>query len=70
MKITGIFIMIAGLGLTIYTAFSYFTQRKMLEVGSVELIRNQPNYLSWAPFIGLAIMVVGAYLILQARKEQ
>jgi hypothetical protein len=69
MKITGILIMIVGLGLTIFTAFSYFTREKVLEVGSVVLTRNEPHMLVWSPFIGLAIMVVGGFLILQARKK-
>ena len=70
MKITGIFIMIAGLGLTIFTAFSYFTREKVLEIGSVELTRSQPHYLNWSPFIGIAIMVIGAFIVLQTRKKQ
>jgi len=69
MKITGIFIMIAGLGLTIFTAFSYFTREKVLEIGTVELTRSQPHYLNWSPFIGIAIMVVGAFIVLQTRKK-
>ncbi|MDD4972293.1 MAG: hypothetical protein PHT07_22930 [Paludibacter sp.] len=69
MKITGIFLMIAGLGLTIFTAFSYFTREKVVEIGALEITRNQPHYLNWSPFIGIAVMVVGAFLVLQARKK-
>lgn len=69
MKIAGILIMIAGLGLTVFTAFSYFTTEKVLEVGSLELTRNQPHSLNWSPFIGIAIMVIGAFIVLQARKK-
>ena len=70
MKTTGIFIMLLGLGLTIFTAVSYFTKEKVVEIGTVEITRNQPHYLNWSPFIGLAVMVVGAFLILQAKKRQ
>jgi len=69
MKISGIFILIAGLGLTVFTAFSYFTREKVFQVGTVELTQSQPHYLSWSPFIGIAIMVIGAFLILQAKKR-
>jgi len=69
MKVTGILMMIAGLGLTIFTAFSYFTREKVLEIGSVELTRSQPHTLNWSPFIGIAIMVIGAFIVLQARKK-
>jgi NADH:ubiquinone oxidoreductase subunit 5 (subunit L)/multisubunit Na+/H+ antiporter MnhA subunit len=69
MKITGIFFLIAGLALTVFTAFSYFTREKVVEIGALEITRNQPHYLNWSPFIGIAVMVIGAFMILQARKK-
>jgi uncharacterized membrane protein YdcZ (DUF606 family) len=69
MKITGIFLVIAGLGLAIFTAVSYFTREKVVEIGALEITRNQPHYLNWSPFIGIAIMVIGAFMVLQARKK-
>ena len=69
MKIAGVLIMIAGLGLTVFTAFSYYTREKVLEVGSIELTRNQPHYMNWSPFIGIAIIVIGALIVLLARKK-
>jgi len=70
MKITGIFLLIAGLGLSIFTAFSYFTREKVVEIGALEITRNQPHSLNWSPIVGIAVMVIGAALILQARKKQ
>jgi len=69
MKIIGILIVIAGLGLTVFTAFSYFTREKVLEIGTVELTRSQPHYLNWSPFIGIAVMVIGAFIVLQVKKK-
>ena len=69
MKITGIFLVIAGLGLAIFTAFTYFTREKVVEIGALEITRNQPHYLNWSPFIGIAIMVIGVFMVLQARKK-
>ena len=70
MKILGFIIMLAGLGLTIFTTFSYFTREKVFEIGTVDIYRNQPHSLSWTPFIGLAVMVAGAFIVMQARKKQ
>jgi LPXTG-motif cell wall-anchored protein len=69
MKIIGIIIMIIGLVLAIFTAFSFFTEEKIMRVGTVELTHSQPHYISWSPFIGLAIMVIGGFLILLNRKK-
>lgn len=70
MKTIGMIIVLVGLGLTIFTAISYFTQETILKIGTVELMQSQPHSLNWSPFIGMAIMVVGAFLILRARKKQ
>jgi len=69
MKLIGVLIMLAGLGLTIFTTFSYFTREKVFEIGSVDIYRNQPHSLSWTPFIGLAVMVAGAFIVMQVRKR-
>ena len=69
MKITGIIIMILGLGLSIFSAITFFTKEKVVDLGVIEVTRNQPHNLNWSPFIGLAVMVVGGFLILQARKK-
>jgi hypothetical protein len=69
MKIIGFIIMIAGLGMSIFTAFSYFTREKVFEIGSIDVYKDQPHSLSWTPFVGLAVMVVGAFIVLQVRKR-
>jgi ABC-type uncharacterized transport system permease subunit len=69
MKIVGFIIMLAGLGLTIFTAFSYFTREKVFEIGTIDVYRDQPHSLNLNPFVGLAVMVLGAFMVLQVRKR-
>jgi len=69
MKIAGIVLMIIGLSLTIFTAFTFFTKEKVVDLGVIEVTRNAPHYINWSPFIGLAVMVIGAFLVLRARKK-
>jgi len=69
MKTIGIAIMIIGLGMTLFTAITYFTREKVAHLGVLEVTSNQPHYLNWSPFIGMAIMVVGAFLILSTKKK-
>jgi len=70
MKTIGIAIMIIGLGMTIFNAITFITRQKVVDLGVMEVTRNQPHYVNWSPFIGLSIMVIGAFLILRARKKQ
>ena len=69
MKNIGIVIMILGLILTIFTAITFFTKEKVVDLGILEVTRDQPHSLNWSPFIGIAVMVVGGFMILQARKK-
>lgn len=69
MKITGYVVMLIGLGLTIFNAITFFTREKVVDLGVVEITQNQPHNLNWSPFIGIAVMVIGAFIILWGRKK-
>ncbi|WP_291125117.1 hypothetical protein [Flavobacterium sp. UBA6031] len=69
MKQIGIVIMILGLGLTLFTAITFFTREKVVDLGIVEITRNQPHYLNWSPFVGMAVMVIGGFMIYLAKKR-
>jgi mannose/fructose/N-acetylgalactosamine-specific phosphotransferase system component IIC len=64
MKTTGIMMLIIGLVLTIYTTVRFFTKEKVADLGVVEITREKPHSLSWSPLVGIAVMGVGAGLLL------
>jgi hypothetical protein len=69
MKKAGILILILGLALTIFTAVTFFTREKVVEIGSLKITANKPHHLAWSPLIGLAVMVVGGVVILISPKK-
>ncbi|HRZ96667.1 MAG TPA: hypothetical protein P5084_03860 [Paludibacter sp.] len=69
MKITGYVVMLIGLGLTIFTTITFFTREKVVDLGVVEITKNQPHNLNWSPFVGIAVLVIGAFLIILTRKK-
>lgn len=69
MKTTGIIIIIIGLLLTIFTAFTVFTKEKVIDVGKVEIIRDKPHRLNWSPIIGIAIMGVGGVILWKSYRK-
>jgi hypothetical protein len=70
MKKSGIYILILGLALTIFTAITFFTREKVVDIGSLKITTNKPHHLSWSPFIGIAIMGIGGVVILISSKKQ
>ena len=69
MKKTGIFIVILGLALTIFTAITFFTREKVVDIGSLKITANKPHHLSWSPLIGIAVMAAGGVIILVSNKK-
>lgn len=69
MKKAGIIIILVGLGLTIFTAFTFFTRERVAKIGDVQIIRNKPHYLQWSPLIGVAVMGLGGVILLLPSKK-
>jgi len=69
MKITGIVILLVGLGLTIFTLFTVFTKEKVVDIGAIEITRDKPHHLNWSPLIGVAVMAIGGVVLWQATKK-
>jgi divalent metal cation (Fe/Co/Zn/Cd) transporter len=70
MKKAGIIIMILGLILTIFTAFTFFTREKVVDIGSLKITANKPHHLNWSPLIGVAVMVAGGVVIFVSPKNK
>jgi uncharacterized membrane protein YidH (DUF202 family) len=69
MKRAGIVIMIIGILLTVFTAFTFFTKKKVVDLGSVEINANKRHHVSWSPIVGVALICVGGVMTLVSRKE-
>ena len=69
MKKAGIFIVILGLVLTIFTAITFFTREKVVDIGSLKITANKPHHLSWSPLIGIAVMVAGGVMVIMSPKK-
>lgn len=65
MKRIGIILVAIGLLITVFTGFNFVTREKVVDVGALHISKNKNHGLSWSPFIGFAVMIVGgvAYLI-------
>lgn len=69
MKTTGLIVLIAGVILTVFTTFKYYTKEEVIEIGNVEITREKPNRVSWSPWIGVLVMIAGGVIIWQAGKK-
>ena len=68
-KRLGAIVLIAGLAMTIFTSIVYFTTKKVVDLGDVEITRQEPHYVNWSPWIGIVIMIIGVALVMMAPKN-
>lgn len=69
MKKVSIIIILIGLALTIFTAFTIFTKEKVIDIGQVEITRDKPHHLNWSPIIGIVAMGIGGVMLWQSSKK-
>jgi hypothetical protein len=70
MKKISIIMMIIGLAITIFTAFTVFTKEKVVDIGKIEITRDKPHHLNWSPLIGIAVMGIGGAVFWLSYKKQ
>ena len=69
MKTTGIIIFLIGLLLTIFTAVTFFSREKIVEIGKIEITQDKPHHINWSPLIGIAVMAVGGIIVWQSSQK-
>jgi hypothetical protein len=69
LKKVGIIILIIGIVMTLYTGFSFVTKEKVVEVGSIEVTKDNERSANWSPFVGVGLTIIGAIVIARGRKK-
>jgi hypothetical protein len=65
----GITLLIIGLVLTLFTAFTFFTREKVVDIGSLEISADKPHSIKWSPVVGIVVMAAGGILFLIPQKK-
>ncbi|MEI6060324.1 MAG: hypothetical protein WCR72_06415 [Bacteroidota bacterium] len=69
MKKIGIVIFLLGLGLTIFTTITYFSNVQVLKIGKIQIPMNESTDLRWSPLTGMAIMGIGGIVFWQTYNK-
>ena len=72
MKKVGIVILLVGLLMTIYTGFTYFTREKVVDIGKLEITKENQHSVNWQPYVGIGIMIIGGVVLVLGvnRKDE
>jgi drug/metabolite transporter (DMT)-like permease len=69
MKNLGIVLIAIGVLMTVFTGFSVFTKKKVVDFGSVEINKTEKTPIYWSPITGLVLMAAGGLVLITNRKK-
>lgn len=52
----------------IYSGFNYISNEKVIDLGSVKVIREINHPVQWSPFLGVILIIAGTVLIVTDKK--
>ena len=69
MKTVGLILIIAGIAMIIIRGFSVQTEKKVVDLGPVEVNKKENKWIGWPTYAGGIVAVVGVVLVLSGRKK-
>jgi hypothetical protein len=69
MKTLGLIVLIIGIGLTVFSGYTYFTKEKVVDFGKIEITKDKPHSVNWSPLIGILVMGAGGVILWQASAK-
>ncbi|MVT09024.1 hypothetical protein [Chitinophaga tropicalis] len=69
MKTFGIILIVIGIAMIVIRGFSVQTEKKVVDLGPVEVNKKENHWVGWPVYAGGIIIVAGIVLVLNGRKK-
>ncbi len=69
MKMLGIILIVVGGLMTIFTGFNIITKEEVVDVGPLEINKEEKTPVAWSPIIGAIILVAGVVILATGKKR-
>jgi hypothetical protein len=69
MKNLGIILIVLGALMTVITGFNLVTKKKIVDLGSVEINKQEKTPIYWSPVLGGILLATGIVITLANRKS-
>ncbi|WP_410221633.1 DUF3185 family protein [Pedobacter sp.] len=66
----GILLIVIGLILFIWTGFTYTQKEKVVDAGSIEITADRQKNVSWPPYVGGVVLLVGLIVFISSKKQK
>ena len=68
MKNIGIILIVIGAVMMAITGFTFITKKKVVDVGPIEINKEEKTPISWSPIVGGVLLVAGVGLVIAGKK--
>ena len=69
MRNIGITLLVVGIIMTVFTGFNVITKKKVVDLGSVEINRQEKTPIYWSPITGGILAVAGVLMLVVGKKK-
>lgn len=69
MKTLGIVVLALGIIMTIFTGFNVITKEKVVDLGPVEINKEEKTPIYWSPITGGILIVAGVIIMVAGKRK-
>jgi hypothetical protein len=69
MKTLGIILLVIGIGMIVIRGFSVTTEKKIVDLGPVEINKKENKWIGWPTYAGGLVALVGAVVLVSGRRK-
>lgn len=68
-KTTGLFLVILGAILLIWTGFTYTKKEKIIDAGPIQVSADREKTVNWPPYAGGVVLLAGVIILISSKKK-
>jgi hypothetical protein len=69
MKTLGVILIVIGGLMTIFTGFNLVTKEEVVDVGPLEINKEERTPIAWSPIIGGIILIAGIVVLVTSKRN-
>lgn len=69
MKVLGIILIIAGIAMIVIRGFSVQTEKKVVDIGPLEINKKENRWIGWPTYAGGIVAIVGVVLMVSGKRR-
>ena len=68
MKTIGLILIVVGIAMIIIRGFNVQTEKKVVDLGPLQVNKTENNWIGWPTYAGAVIAVIGVVLVIADKK--